>query len=126
MLRYSNDVAICVRGATLSIAALMPLTKTPHASEKAMNDQDKQDANPGHNKTVTIIINGREREFSGSEISFEQAVELANLGPGGETIVFTVTYKRGHGNKPEGTLVSGETVKVKEGMIFNVTRTDKS
>jgi Multiubiquitin len=40
--------------------------------------------------------------------------------------MFTVTYRRGEGNKPEGTLVEGETVKVKEGMIFNVTATDKS
>jgi len=32
----------------------------------------------------------------------------------------------GHGSKPEGTLVEGDTVKVKEGMIFNVARTDKS
>ncbi len=43
-----------------------------------------------------------------------------------ETTVYTVTYKRGLGNKPEGTLVEGDTVKVKEGMIFNVARTDKS
>ena len=47
-------------------------------------------------------------------------------GSGGENIVFTVTYKRGHGNKPEGTLAAGQTVKAKDGMIFNVTRTDKS
>jgi hypothetical protein len=54
-------------------------------------------------------------------------VEIA-FGPlsGNENTIYTLTYKRGHGNKPEGTLVSGETVKVKEGMVFNVTRTDKS
>ncbi|WP_408626473.1 multiubiquitin domain-containing protein [Amycolatopsis thermoflava] len=39
---------------------------------------------------------------------------------------FTVTFRRGSGHKPEGTLRPGETVKVKEGMIFNVTATDKS
>lgn len=35
-------------------------------------------------------------------------------------------YRRGEGNKPEGSLVQGETVKIKDGMIFNVTATDKS
>ena len=40
--------------------------------------------------------------------------------------MFTVTYTRGEGHKPQGTLVEGETVKVKDGMIFNVTATDKS
>ena len=46
--------------------------------------------------------------------------------PTGDFIVFTITYRKGHGHKPEGTLLEGQTVKVKEGMIFNVTATDKS
>jgi hypothetical protein len=43
-----------------------------------------------------------------------------------DTTVYTVTYKRGHGEKPEGTMVDGDNVKLKSGMIFNVTPTDKS
>ena len=39
---------------------------------------------------------------------------------------YSVTYKRGQGNKPEGTLSPGGTVKVKEGMVFNVSRTGQS
>lgn len=46
--------------------------------------------------------------------------------PTGPNIVFTITYRRGHGDKPEGTLVEGGTVRIKDGMIFNVTATDKS
>jgi hypothetical protein len=46
--------------------------------------------------------------------------------PPGESIVYTVTYRKGEGHKPEGTLTEGERVKVKDGMIFNVTATDKS
>lgn len=91
-----------------------------------MQNQANHDTDHGHDKVFHIFINGREREFTGSEISFTQVVELANLGPGGDRIVFTVTYKRGHGNKPEGTMVEGDKVKVKEGMRFSVTRTDKS
>jgi len=37
--------------------------------------------------------------------------------------LYTVTYRRAAGEKPEGTLVEGGTVKVKDGMIFNVTAT---
>lgn len=81
----------------------------------------------GHEKEITIIVNGRQKVVSARELSFAEIISLAfDPPPTGEFIVFTVTYRRGHGNKPEGTLVEGETVKIKEGMIFNVTATDKS
>lgn len=79
---------------------------------------------PGTHKQVIIIVNGREKKVAKEEISFAEVVELAGL-PSTPNTIFTVTYRRGHGNK-EGTLVEGESVKVKEGMIFNVTATDKS
>ena len=80
----------------------------------------------GHNKSFTIIVNGREKVVTAKEMSFADVVALAGL-PTGPNIVFTVTYRRGHGNKPDGSLVEGgDPVKVKEGMIFNVTATDKS
>jgi hypothetical protein len=82
----------------------------------------------GTNKTFTIIVNARPKVVGGHEISFEQLLNLAfdNNPQPGPNIFFTVTYSRGEGNKPEGTLVEGQTVKLKEGMVFNVTRTDKS
>ena len=79
------------------------------------------------NKELTIIVNGRQKVVTDKEISFAEIVALAfDNPPTGPNIVFTVTFRRGHGNKPEGTLAEGETVKVKDGMIFNVTATDKS
>lgn len=78
-------------------------------------------------KTVTIIVNGEEKTVEKDELTFEEVVDLAfDPRPTGEMMVFTVTYRRGHGNKPEGTLTEGDSVKVKDGMIFNVTATDKS
>ena len=78
-------------------------------------------------KQITIIINGRKYEVPKEEISFEEIVDLAfDDASQGENICFTITFKRGRGDKPEGTLVEGDAVKVKKGMIFNVTRTDKS
>ena len=41
-------------------------------------------------------------------------------------INYSVKYKRGHGNKPEGILLKGESVKVKEGMVFSVSETGQS
>lgn len=80
-----------------------------------------------HEKDITIVVNGREKTVIGKELSFAQLVALAfDTPPTGENIVFTITYRRGQGEKPEGSLVEGETVKIKKGMIFNVTATDKS
>ncbi|HEX7089944.1 MAG TPA: multiubiquitin domain-containing protein [Longimicrobiales bacterium] len=81
----------------------------------------------GPNPEFRIVVNGREKVVTQRELSFMEVVRLAfDPPPTGPYIVFTVTYRRGTGNKPEGTLVEGESVKLKDGMIFNVTATDKS
>jgi hypothetical protein len=91
------------------------------------NLQENKHEGQGHNKDFTIIVNGREKVVTTNELSFAEVVALAfDNPPTGENVVFTITYRRGEGNKPEGILVEGETVKVKDGMIFNVTATDKS
>jgi hypothetical protein len=78
-------------------------------------------------KTVTIVVNGRQKEVAKDELTFDEVVDLGFDDPGrGPQIFFTITYRRGQGDKPEGSLVEGETLKVKDGMIVNVTRTDKS
>ena len=79
------------------------------------------------NKEYTIIVNAREKKVTEKELTFSQVVSLAfDPPPSGPNVFLTVTYRRGHGNKPEGILIVNETVKIKEGMIFNVTATDKS
>lgn len=78
-------------------------------------------------KEYTIVVNGREKTVTATELGEDDLVALAYENPPtGELICFTITYRRGQGNKPEGTLDDGDTVKLKEGMIFNVTATDKS
>ena len=78
-------------------------------------------------KEYTIVVNGREKTVRATELGEDDLVALAYENPPtGELICFTITYRRGQGNKPEGTLDEGDTVKLKEGMIFNVTATDKS
>lgn len=81
-----------------------------------------------HDKTVTIYVNGEEKKVpKKEEISFEEVVELAFPNhPKGDGVQFTVQYSRGEGHKHSGTLVEGQKVKVKEGMIFDVTPTNRS
>ena len=76
---------------------------------------------------VKIIVNGREKVVSSSELSFEQLVELAfDSTPSGPNIVFTVSFFNGAGRPPEGRLVAGQSVKIHDGTVFNVSYTDKS
>lgn len=78
------------------------------------------------NHSHNIVVNGRPRVVTSDEISFTEVVALAENLPTGENVMYTITYRRGHGDKPEGTLTEGNSVRVKEGMIFNVRATDKS
>lgn len=86
-----------------------------------------QDQKPSREKEFTIIVNAREKIVTAKELTFAEVVALAfPTAPYGANTAYTVAYRKGEGNKPEGTLVEGKSVKVKEGMIFNVTATDKS
>jgi hypothetical protein len=92
---------------------------TPN-TEAAVKDRE--------DKTVTIFVNGRAKVVpKNTELSFEAVVALAfDNPPTGDGVQFTVQYTRGHGNKPAGTLVEGQSVKVKDGMEFDVTSTNRS
>jgi hypothetical protein len=79
-----------------------------------------------HEKPVTIIVNGRSKVVPKEEMTFEEIVALADGLPTGPNVVYTVVLRKGEVKKPEGTLVAGDHIKVKNGMIFNVTATDKS
>lgn len=80
----------------------------------------------GHSKT-TIIVNTREKEVEGKEVTYDQIVALAfENPPTGENIEITIAYRDGPGQNKEGSLQPGETVRIKKEMIFDVTATDKS
>lgn len=79
-------------------------------------------------KTITIVVNAEEKVVNKNhELTFDEVIDLAfNPRPVGGQLVYTITYYRGHGSKPEGHLIEGESVKTKAGMVFNVKYTDKS
>lgn len=81
--------------------------------------------NSGH-KQVTITVNTREKIVSKDDLSFDEIVGLAfDPVPAGPNMLLTVTYHRGQGNK-SGDVLPGGSVKVKNGMAFDVTATDLS
>jgi hypothetical protein len=87
----------------------------------------EQEKGQEKDKAATIIVNGREKSVTSKELTFDEVVNLAFDDPQrGPQVFFTITYRKGHGDKPEGSLVEGTSLKVKDGMIVNVTRTDKS
>jgi len=82
---------------------------------------------PAQSKDFRIIVNGRKKVVTTKELSFNEIVALAfNPVPTGPNVLFTITYEHGPQANPEGTLMECATVKIKDGMIFNVTQTDKS
>ena len=87
----------------------------------------KQDEHFYSEKEFTIIVNARQKVVTEKELSFNDIVALAFDTPAsGPNIMFTITYRNGPHRNLEGTLIEGAIIKIKNGMIFNVTATDKS
>ena len=74
-----------------------------------------------------IVVNTRRKTVEGAQISFEQLVTLAYPTPiQGEGQQFTVQYTRGVEGRPSGTLIETQTVRIRNGMEFDVTPTNRS
>jgi len=88
---------------------------------------DKESKKPD-TKMVTIIVEATPHEWPKNEaISYAQVVTLEFPDyPQHPERIYSVTYKRGAGNKPEGILAPGGSVKVKDRMEFNVTDAGQS
>ena len=82
------------------------------------NDADKQ---------IDIIVNGTPYPVPGDDVSFDQVVDIAYPDGGrGPLITYTVNFYNGAGRPPEDKLIEGQEAKIKDGTVFNVTRTDRS
>lgn len=74
-----------------------------------------------------IFVNGRPKVVDNAEVEFEKLVKLAfEHPPTGANVIFTVTFSRAPGARPQGSLIDGQSVAIQDGTIFNVTATDKS
>lgn len=78
-------------------------------------------------KKITIVVNGLPHPEEKGEITYDEVVTLAFPDfPQHPERTYSVTYERGHGNKPKGILSPGGSVKVKDGMTFKVKHTGQS
>ncbi|TMP87268.1 hypothetical protein CWC05_09250 [Pseudoalteromonas ruthenica] len=91
-----------------------------------MHNNDSNHDDHGRDKEFQIIVNGRPKTVTEKFLSFVDVVKLAF----GEFVdngsrIYTMTFKKG-ADKREGSMVLGDEVRIKSGVIFNVTATDKS
>lgn len=72
-----------------------------------------------------IIVNTRPKEVAGERVSYTQIVELAFPGASGTAdVMYAVQYTAPH--MPDGTLAEGQSVKLENGMKFDVSKTNRS
>lgn len=92
-----------------------------------MENNGKNENAPGQNKDFTIYVNTREKIWSKKTITFEDVVVL-NFGSmsNDPNFSYTITFKKGDNEKPEGIMVLGDEIKVKNEMKFNVSETNRS
>lgn len=81
-------------------------------------------------KPITVIFNLKAKTVEKETVSWE---EIINYGfdnnppiPVSEASRYTITYERGHDGDVENTLAQGMPLKLKDGMIVNVSPTRKS
>ena len=78
-------------------------------------------------RPISIIVNGRPKEWNERKISYEQIVKLAFPNAvENDTTVYTVIYTNGPKQNEEDSMVKGDVVFVKNQMVFNVTPTNRS
>lgn len=81
----------------------------------------------GEPRGVTIIVEGTPHEWLRPSITYVEAVTLFDPSfPHHPEVTYSVTYDHGPRQNPEGILSPGGSVKVKERMVFHVSRTGQS
>lgn len=134
-LRWGEPV---IAGAVFYTLAKVPdedavYLETGGGESRLIEPGDRVDlTQPGVEKFVTaarryeITVNTRPRTVVGSLVTYEQIVQLAFPGPHDPNVEFTMTYRHAASTPPSGELGAGGSVRVKNGSIFNVTRTVRS
>lgn len=80
---------------------------------------------------ITIFVNTHPKVVTRRRLSYDDLVRLACEDPSSGWVItpgalWTITYSEGCHSQPEGSVVEGQSVKVTEGMIINVTPTNQS
>jgi hypothetical protein len=81
----------------------------------------------GPPKTITIIVSGTPHEWSKPRIDYVEVVTIFDPAyPQHPEWTYSVTYKHGPSENPDGILTFGHSVKVKDRMVFHVKCTGQS
>ena len=78
---------------------------------------------------ISIIVNGVDKALPAGtiQLSYDEVVKLAYPNYSDTpNILYTVVFSNGPIENKKGTLVKGDTVRVREEMIFNVGKSNKS
>jgi hypothetical protein len=80
------------------------------------------------NRPIRIFVDTQPKKIHKKELSFAEVVALAydEQPPKGANWAFTVGYSHGPRANPEGSLTKGHSVKIKDGMRFDVSATNES
>ena len=91
----------------------------PHKEEHAGRDDRKKD--------FAIVVNARHKTVDKKTLTFDDVVRLAFPDPAsGQDVLFTVVFHHADQKPADGTLVAGQTVEVRDGTSFDVTKTNRS
>jgi hypothetical protein len=132
--------AVHISGLTLKkLAGVEPATHevwldTQGVADREITDRELVDlSTPGvekfytRAKSINVIVNARPYSVRETSLTFLAVIRLPYPDAViSDTRVYTVTYKRGPHANPEGSLVDGGSVIIKDGMAFNVLFSDKS
>ncbi len=102
--------------------------------DRVIDDKEMVDlAQPGTERfitrpiRITIKVNSRNREVDHRVLDYWEVVKLAYPeAVCSDQVIYSIDYASGPRQNPNGSLVEGQSVTVKEGMKFYVTPTDKS
>ena len=87
----------------------------------------KEDEHFYSEKEVTIVVNAQPKKTVETRLSYSEVVALAFPNPvTGPNILYTVDYSKGPPKNLNGSLVEGQSVRIKNKMVFDVTKTDRS
>jgi hypothetical protein len=81
------------------------------------------EASKERKQSFTIVINGQQETVHENHLTYEQVVRLA-CPEGPFDILYSITYANPKGD--DGSLAMGQKVKIKDGMCFNVIKTNRS
>ena len=73
---------------------------------------------------IPVFVNARRHSIVGQLLSYEELFQIAF--PDREVIPATATFRGGPPHKQTGRIISGQSVELRSGMIFNVSVTDNA